>query len=120
MILTAAKNNSDKPAGITRAAILNMSSLMGSIADNGTGGYCAYRESKAALNQFSRNLAKELFSEGVVALALHPGHVRTDMGGPNGKISVEESVLGLYKLLESLNESHSDKFIKYDGKELPW
>lgn len=116
----AAKKNSDKPQGITRCAVINVSSLLGSLADNVGGKFWAYRESKTALNMFSKNLAKELSSDGIVVIALHPGHVRTNMGGPSGKISTEESVSGIYKVMLSLNESKTDKFLQWDGKELPW
>lgn len=120
LLKMAAKKNSDKPQGITRCAVINVSSLLGSLADNVGGKFWAYRESKTALNMFSKNLAKELSSDGIVVIALHPGHVRTNMGGPSGKISTEESVSGIYKVMLSLNESKTDKFLQWDGKELPW
>jgi len=80
----------------------------------------AYRCSKAAVNAASRSMHVDLKKSGIIVIALHPGWVRTDMGGPKAPLSIDESANGITTLLESLNSSHSGKFLQYDGKELPW
>lgn len=119
LIERAAAANKDKPEGIKRAAILNMSSLLGSINLN-FGKFHAYRESKAALNMFSRSIAAELEPQGIVVTVLHPGHVRTELGGPEGQLSVDESVSGLTNVFYSIDKSKHNKFLQWDGAELPW
>ncbi|MCZ6696168.1 MAG: SDR family oxidoreductase [Acidobacteria bacterium] len=100
--------------------IAHLSSLMGSIDDNGSGGSYAYRISKAALNMISKNLSHDLRSAGIISAVLHPGWVRTDMGGPQGRMSVEESVGGLIRTLDSLAMKQSGGFFDYAGKPAPW
>jgi NAD(P)-dependent dehydrogenase (short-subunit alcohol dehydrogenase family) len=95
-------------------------SLMGSIADNGSGGAYAYRLSKVALNMVGKGVAADLHGRGVIAVLLHPGWVRTRMGGPGGKISVEECVEGQQRILDALTPQQSGRFFNYDGRELPW
>ena len=75
--------------------LVYISSKMGSIEDNGRGGSTIYRSSKTALNSVVKTLAIDLAPEGIAATALHPGWVRTDMGGPNGNIDAPESVSGM-------------------------
>lgn len=116
----AAVANKDKPEGVKKAAILNMSSLLGSVSANNFARFHGYRESKAALNQFSRSLAAEIQPKGIIVTVLHPGHVRTDGGGPEGELSVDESVSGLINILYSLDKSKHNKFIQWDGAEVPW
>lgn len=96
----------------------NVSSMMGSITDNKSGGSYAYRMSKTALNMFTKCLAQE--DKRLIAVTLHPGWVQTQMGGPNALITVEESVSGLFKLLESLKPQDSGKFYDFRGQEKPW
>lgn len=96
-----------------------MSSMLGSLTMNFGRSY-AYRESKAALNQFARTIAVEVEPKGIVVTVLHPGYVRTDMGGPDGKLSVDESVSGLMKVIYSVDKSKHSKFFQWDGQELPW
>lgn len=105
--------------GVQRAAVVNMSSLMGSIGDASTGAY-AYRMSKAALNMATKGLSVELKDDKIVCIVLHPGWVRTDMGGPNGTLDIETSCKKMVQTIFELNESTSGKFVQYDGKELPW
>lgn len=97
-----------------------MSSLMGSVAENHAGGMDLYRASKAALNSMTRGFVAEAASQkGVHVLSLHPGWVRTDMGGEAAPLSVEESTRGLADVLErGGNAGH--RFVDYSGKELPW
>lgn len=96
-----------------------MSSLLASVSLN-FGSYHSYRESKAALNQFSRSLAPIVEEKGITITVLHPGHVRTDMGGPDGKLSLDESVSGLINVIYSTDKSKHNKFIQWDGNELQW
>ena len=102
--------------------IANITSQMGSIADNTSGGAYSYRISKAALNMAIRSLSLDLGRQGMVALVLHPGWVQTDMGGPNAKITVEESCSGLADVVEKAGGPNSGggfRFVNYEGKDLP-
>lgn len=103
-----------------RKIIANMSSKMGSIADNTSGGSYVYRSSKAALNMVSMSAARDLARQGITVVALHPGWVRTDMGGPNGELSVEESVTALKRNLTNVTVADSGRFIDIDGSTIPW
>lgn len=98
--------------------IAQITSLMGSIADNGSGGYYDYRMSKAALNMFNSCLAKE-FQE-LKCLVLHPGWVQTDMGGAGATVTTEDCARGLFKLISNGANAKSGHFYDYAGKELPW
>jgi NAD(P)-dependent dehydrogenase (short-subunit alcohol dehydrogenase family) len=95
------------------------SSVMGSVALN-TGGHELYRASKAALNSLTRGLYGEVGSRRLTVLTLHPGWVRTDMGGPGAPVSVEQSASGLVKVLEGEKGSHRHAFIDYTGAEIAW
>lgn len=103
-----------------RKVIAMQSSQMGSIKDNGSGGVYAYRASKAALNMVTRSMARDLQEKGVTVVAFHPGWVQTDMGGPNAKISTEESVQGEQEVVDNLTIDRSGEFIRYSGEKLPW
>jgi NAD(P)-dependent dehydrogenase (short-subunit alcohol dehydrogenase family) len=100
--------------------IINITSQLGSIANNTGGSSYGYRASKAALNQFNRSLANELAPDGFRCVAIHPGWVRTDMGGPSATLSVEESVRSMLGVIERLSREDSGKFLNYDGTPLPW
>jgi NAD(P)-dependent dehydrogenase (short-subunit alcohol dehydrogenase family) len=103
-----------------RKLVAFQSSRMGSVGDNHSGGSYEYRLSKAALNMGARNVAHDLKSRGVIAVALHPGWVKTRMGGQGAPVSVEDSVAGQQKLFDALTLAHSGRFFNYDGSELPW
>lgn len=103
-----------------RPVIASVTSRMGSIADNGSGGYYAYRASKAALNMLNKSLSVDLTSKGIIAVVLHPGWVRTDMGGSGASLSIDESVAGLLKVIDGLSETDSGRFFDWRGKEVPW
>lgn len=100
--------------------IVNISSVLGSISANCTAGYYPYRVSKAALNAFTKNLSIELKHDQVLAIVLHPGWVRTDMGGSSADISVEESCQGMVDVLQNLKPNQNGKFYQYNGQELSW
>jgi len=93
---------------------------MASIDDNTSGGRYYYRTSKCALNMATKSMSFELLPKGIVTLLVHPGWVRTDMGGPSGLISTEESVASILAFLEKLGSGDNGKFVNYDGKEIPW
>ncbi|MFU8797310.1 MAG: SDR family oxidoreductase [Gammaproteobacteria bacterium] len=100
--------------------IANMSSIMGSISLNTSSGEYIYRSSKAALNAVTKNLSIDLKDQGIIAVALHPGWVQTDMGGELASITPETSVKGLHKVLSSLSLEDTGTFISYDGLRLSW
>ena len=100
--------------------IITLSSIMGSIAENDSSGDFIYRSSKAAVNAVMKSLAGDLKSEGITVAVLHPGWVRTDMGGPEGAIEAPESVTGMRAVIAGLKESDSGRFLNYDGTEIPW
>ena len=100
--------------------IASMSSKMGSMDDNKSGGAYAYRATKAALNAVMVSAAHDLRHLGITALILHPGWVRTDMGGPHGEISVEQSGKMLRKILNECDITDSGKFFDIDGTVIPW
>lgn len=100
--------------------IATISSRMGSIGDNQGGGEMIYRSSKAAVNAVMRCFAHELSAEGFCVFNLHPGWVRTDMGGPNAAISVDESANGLKTVIDDAGPHRHTGFFNYDGTQLPW
>lgn len=97
-----------------------MTSKMGSMGDNESGASYVYRSSKAALNAVAKSLSVDLQIKGIAVAILHPGWVRTDMGGPSGLIGVEDSVTGLRRVIDNLNLQTSGRFYNYDGSEIPW
>ena len=100
--------------------LIAMTSKMGSIDDNGSGSEYIYRSTKTALNMVVKSLAIDLRTHGICVAALHPGWVRTDMGGPNGLIDCATSVRGLRQVITQLTPEKSGSFIAYDGKTVPW
>jgi NAD(P)-dependent dehydrogenase (short-subunit alcohol dehydrogenase family) len=100
--------------------IANMVSSMGSITLNTFGGFPIYRSTKAALSAITKSMAIDLKDKNITVIALHPGWVKTDMGGPNAKITAEESVKGLKSILSQLSIKDSGTFIGYNGDELAW
>lgn len=105
----------------TGGTIATVSSKLGSIshAIPNSASY-AYRTSKAAVNMAMRVLAQEIEGEGVPVVILHPGWVRTDMGGTNADLSVEESVRGMRQVIASVDLSKTGCFWNYNGEALPW
>lgn len=100
--------------------VVQITSQLASIANNTGGSTYAYRGSKAALNMLNRSLANELRPEGFTCVAIHPGWVRTDMGGPNADITVEHSVAEMLRVIDGLTPAASGTFLNYDGTPLPW
>ena len=100
--------------------IATMSSKMGSMADNGSGGSYVYRSSKAAVNAVMTSAAIDLKPQGIKVATLHPGWVKTDMGGPSGEISSEQCVTQLRQILSELTLDTSGGFFDIDGSIIPW
>ena len=100
--------------------LVYITSKMGSIDDNKGGGSYVYRSSKAALNAVVKSISVDLADEGMRVALLHPGWVRTDMGGPNGLIDTKTSVTGMTKVIDGLEQTSSGGFYNYDGAEIPW
>ncbi len=99
--------------------VIQISSTMGSIANN-SGGYYGYRASKAALNMLNSSLALELADKGITSVVIHPGWVQTRLGGENAAITVEDSVTGMMQVIAKLGPEDSGRFLDYQGEELPW
>jgi NAD(P)-dependent dehydrogenase (short-subunit alcohol dehydrogenase family) len=123
--------NTVGPARVTRALlpnlragqlkrIVNITTNLGSIAENTEGGFYGYRESKAALNMFTKSLAAELGPDGFVCIVLHPGWVRTDLGGPQAPLEVDESVRGMRRVIDSLTAADNGTFRTWSGERMPW
>ena len=100
--------------------LLYITSKMGSIDDNKGGGSYVYRSSKAALNAVVKSIAVDLADDGFAVAVLHPGWVRTDMGGPNGLIDAGTSVAGMVSVIDNLGRSNTGSFFNYDGTIIPW
>jgi NAD(P)-dependent dehydrogenase (short-subunit alcohol dehydrogenase family) len=110
-------SNLERGEGKTIATI---SSKMGSLDDNTSGGCYLYRSSKAAVNMVMKSLSLDLADRGIKAVILHPGWVQTDMGGPNALITPEQSVSGMRRVLSGVKHEDSGGFFAYDGSSVPW
>ena len=102
------------------AVVVNLSSGLGSIAGANRRGNVAYGMSKAGLNMLTRHLAAELSGQGTVVVAMSPGWVATDMGGPSAELSPAESVRGIVNVVDALTPAQSGKFLDHTGATLPW
>jgi NAD(P)-dependent dehydrogenase (short-subunit alcohol dehydrogenase family) len=103
-----------------RRLLVTITSHMGSIADIGSPNDYAYRSSKAALNAAMVGLSHEVKSLGMGVLLLHPGWVRTRMGGDSAPVSPEQSVQGMRRLIDGFRLSDTGRFLRYDGRVMPW
>jgi NAD(P)-dependent dehydrogenase (short-subunit alcohol dehydrogenase family) len=110
----------DHVARSERKLIVTLTSGMGSLADNRSGGSIAYRSSKAAVNMVMRSLAIDLAPQGITCVVVNPGWVRTDMGGPHATLTPAESVTRLRRLFETLGPTQSGTFFNHDGREYAW
>jgi NAD(P)-dependent dehydrogenase (short-subunit alcohol dehydrogenase family) len=104
----------------SRPRVANMSSSMGSLEKKTYGRHYSYASSKAALNMLTRAAAHDLGDEGIIVVALHPGWVRTDLGGPHAELTVEESVAGLLRVIDGLSADESSLFLTWNGERHPW
>lgn len=102
------------------AKILNISSILGSLARKSRGGGYSYSSSKAALNMLTRALAFDLESDEIVVVAIHPGWVQTDMGGSEAPLRPAESVRGVLDVADGLTLTDTGSFYTYDGRHPPW
>jgi len=100
--------------------IVTITSGMGSLADNTSGGAYAYRSSKAAVNIVMKSLAIDLAPRGITCVVVNPGWVRTDMGGSRGTLSPAESIKALRSVIAALRPEDSGRFLNYNGKPYPW
>ena len=100
--------------------IVTITSGMGSIEDNASGGRYAYRSSKAAVNMVMKSLSVDLAPRGITCIVMNPGWVRTDMGGSGGKLSPAESIQAMRSVIAALKPEDSGKFLNYTGKPYPW
>lgn len=121
--------NSIKPYFVTKALMeqlrkskrpvtLQITSMMGSIEDNTSGGSYSYRASKAALNMIFKSLSVD--EKWLISLLAHPGWVQTSMGGESAPVTVQDSAQGLWKLIDEATLSQSGSFMTYKGQRLPW
>ena len=102
------------------AKVAIVSSRMGSIGDNGSGGSYGYRMSKAAVNAAGVSLARDLAERGVAVVVLHPGAVKTEMTAGHGMIEAAESVRGLLARIDETTLDNSGRFVHQSGEVLPW
>ena len=102
----------------SQAKVVQITSLMGSIADNQSGGSYAYRASKAALNMMNKSFSIDV--PHLISVVLHPGWVQTDMGGPNAQITPQFAVQSMLEVIKSLQPKSSGRYLNFDGSELPW
>lgn len=100
--------------------IVNISSRMGSVADNSSGGEYIYRSSKAALNMVTKSLSIDLKARGITVLAFHPGHVATDMGGKSAPVAPQDAAAGIKRVIAESSLEASGCFFDYQGARLPW
>ena len=100
--------------------LITITSGMGSIADNTSGGSIAYRISKAAVNMVMRSLAIDLAPRGISCVVVNPGWVLTDIGGSHATLTPAESVTMIRRLIETLGPAQSGRFFNYDGREYAW
>jgi NAD(P)-dependent dehydrogenase (short-subunit alcohol dehydrogenase family) len=120
LLKKASAGNKDAPLGVQRAVIVNMSSILGSVASNKEGSLYHYRVTKSGLNAATKSLSIDLKNDGIMAVNMHPGWVKTDMGGPKAPLEVEESCNNMVQTILKLDKSKNGGFIQYDGATLPW
>ncbi|HJO92724.1 MAG TPA: SDR family oxidoreductase [Victivallales bacterium] len=118
--LKIAESFVDHIACSTDKKLIFVTSQMGSIDDNGSGGSYIYRSTKCALNAVVKSLSVDLRSRNITVSTIHPGWVLTDMGGPNALISVEESVSEMKRTIDELSIEVSGNFLNYDGNTILW
>jgi NAD(P)-dependent dehydrogenase (short-subunit alcohol dehydrogenase family) len=127
--LSSFQVNSVAPLFVTRALfqklkksqkpiVAHITSLMGSIDDNQSGGAYAYRASKTALNMISKTLAQD--ERWLISTVIHPGWVQTRMGGKDAPTPVAESASGLWKVIQKLKSEDTGSFFDHEGDRLPW
>uniref|UniRef100_A0A8C8B0H1 C-factor n=1 Tax=Otus sunia TaxID=257818 RepID=A0A8C8B0H1_9STRI len=123
LLKKAARESTEKGLSCSKAAIINISTIMGSI-EKTSESFCkpviSYRCSKAALNMLTKCQALTYGEAGILCVALHPGWVKTDMGSQEADLTVDTSVRGLLSVLPILSEKHSGTLLNWEGKAIPW
>lgn len=109
-----------RPQLAAGSKVVLITSRMGSITDNSSGGMYGYRSSKAALNAIGASLAQDLRGDGIAVGLLHPGYVRTDMTGHQGQVSPAQAAQGLRARIEALDIDTTGQFLHANGESLPW
>lgn len=120
LLKKASDANKAAPIGVQRAVIVNMSSILGSVASNKEGSLYHYRVTKSGLNAATKSLSIDLKNDGIMAINMHPGWVKTDMGGPKAPLEIEQSCSSMVNTILKLDGTLNGGFIQYDGKTLPW
>jgi NAD(P)-dependent dehydrogenase (short-subunit alcohol dehydrogenase family) len=110
----------DNVAASAQRKIVTLTSIVGSMGQSRFGGLYAYRSSKSAANSVMKAMSVDLKPRGIIAAPLHPGWVRTEIGGPRGELDVATSVAGLRKVIAALTPADAGRFLQWDGRELPW
>uniref|UniRef100_A0A2H8TZX2 C-factor n=1 Tax=Melanaphis sacchari TaxID=742174 RepID=A0A2H8TZX2_9HEMI len=119
-LLKMASDKNNTSTGVNKAVIVNISSILGSITKNDQGGFYPYRTSKTAINAATKSLSVDLKNNGILAVSVHPGWVKTAMGGINAPLEVEQSVTGICNFLKNIDQSYNGGFYDFEGKVLPW
>uniref|UniRef100_A0A8C3JTR4 C-factor-like n=1 Tax=Calidris pygmaea TaxID=425635 RepID=A0A8C3JTR4_9CHAR len=123
LLKKAARESTEKGLSCNKAAIINISTIMGSIEKTPESFFkpvISYRCSKAALNMLTKCQALTYGEAGILCVALHPGWVKTDMGSQEADLTVDTSVRGLLSVLPILSEKHSGTLLNWEGKAIPW
>lgn len=110
----------DNVAAADNGRIVTISSMLGSMKLNTVGGLYVYRATKAGVNAIMRSMGIDLAERGVIAVAMHPGWVKTDMGGPNADIEPQESIRGMISVIDELTPGDAGKCLAWNGDVLPW
>jgi NAD(P)-dependent dehydrogenase (short-subunit alcohol dehydrogenase family) len=110
----------DHVAASGQKKIVTLSSQLGSIGENTRGGLYGYRTSKAAVNAAMKSMAVDLAPREIIVVPMHPGWVRTDMGGPAAPLDAAGSAAGMRRVIAQLTLRDSGRFLRHDGSELPW
>ncbi|GIY05750.1 hypothetical protein CDAR_506591 [Caerostris darwini] len=108
------------PLKVGKSVVLNISAHLGSVEENTNGGYLSYRLSKAALNMVTKSAAMELKASNIFVMALHPGWVKTDMGGESAPLTAEASVNNMLTVLSKADESQRGCLFTNKGRRIPW
>jgi len=114
------KDCSQQIARSEKKLIVSISSKLGSISENSSGGQYAYRASKAALNAVNKSLSIDLIDKGITTIVISPGWVKTDMGGQNADITIHDSVTQMRQVIERADINDTGKFFNFDGKIIKW